>query len=213
MPIENRPLREQVKEELLGRLGSGTIATNETINEVQLAAELGVSRTPLREALITLEREGVITSERGKGFRFTPLSAQEFRDLTAIVTSLEALALRSSSPEYLATIAPQLLAEARAFAAPQAPHDVIERYDDAWHDLLLSGCANARLMQLITSLKVTMHRYERVALGDQDVLERSAEEHERIALCLRRGDLEAATEALKENWNSGMDRILERLKD
>ncbi|MFE1955225.1 GntR family transcriptional regulator [Streptomyces sp. NPDC059524] len=213
MPIENRPLREQVKEELLRRLGSGTIATSEPINEGQLATELGVSRTPLREALITLEREGVITSERGKGFRFTPLSAQEFRDLTAIVATLEALALRSSAPDHLAEIAPRLLEEARAFSAPQAPHDVIERYDDAWHDLLLSGCANGRLMQLITSLKLTMHRYERVALGDQDVLERSAVEHERIAECLQSGDLDAAVAALQENWNSGMDRILERLKD
>ncbi|QNS03183.1 GntR family transcriptional regulator [Streptomyces xanthii] len=213
MPIENRPLREQVKEELLRRLGSGTIATSEPINEGQLATELGVSRTPLREALITLEREGVITSERGKGFRFTPLSAQEFRDLTAIVATLEALALRSSAPDHLAEIAPRLLEEARAFSAPQAPHDVIERYDDAWHDLLLSGCANGRLMQLITSLKLTMHRYERVALGDQDVLERSAVEHERIAECLQSGDLDAAVTALQENWNSGMDRILERLKD
>ncbi|MFJ2770833.1 GntR family transcriptional regulator [Streptomyces sp. NPDC087300] len=213
MPIENRPLREQVKEELLRRLGSGTIATSETINEVQLATELGVSRTPLREALITLEREGVITSERGRGFRFTPLSAREFRDLTAIVATLEALALRSSSPEHLAEIAPRLLEEAHAFAVPQAPHEVIERYDDAWHDLLLSGCTNDRLMKLITSLKVTMHRYERVALGDQDVLERSAAEHERIALCLRRGDLDAAVAALEENWTSGMDRILERFTD
>ncbi|WP_406162016.1 GntR family transcriptional regulator [Streptomyces sp. NBC_01005] len=213
MPIENRPLREQVKEELIKRLGRGTIATNSPINEGQLATELGVSRTPLREALITLEREGVITSERGKGFRFTPLSAQEFRDLSAIVATLEALALESSDSEHLAATAPRLLEEARAFSVPQAPHDVIERYDDAWHDLLLSGCTNDRLMKLITSLKVTMHRYERVALGDQDILERSAEEHERIAECLQRGDLDAAVAALKENWNSGMHRILEHLKD
>lgn len=106
MPIENRPLREQVKEELIKRLGRGTIATNSPINEGQLATELGVSRTPLREALITLEREGVITSERGKGFRFTPLSAREFRDLSAIVATLEALALESSDPEHLAATAP-----------------------------------------------------------------------------------------------------------
>ncbi|MFF9349063.1 FCD domain-containing protein [Streptomyces sp. NPDC014734] len=53
------------------------------------------------------------------------------------------------------------------------------------------------------SLKVTMHRYERVALGDQDTLERSAVEHERIAECLLRGDPDAAVVALKENWNSG----------
>jgi DNA-binding GntR family transcriptional regulator len=211
MPIENRPLREQVKEELIKRLGRGTIPTGEPLNEGRLATELGVSRTPLREALISLEREGLITSERGKGFRFAPMSAQEFRDLTTIVATLESLALESTDPAQLAELAPKLLAEARAFSAPQAPHDVIERYDDAWHALLLSGCPNARLMDLIASLKLTMHRYEQVALGDQDVLERSAEEHERIAECLVRGDVPQAVRALKENWNSGMDRILERL--
>ncbi|MFF0739757.1 GntR family transcriptional regulator [Streptomyces sp. NPDC004111] len=211
MPIENRPLREQVKEELIRRLGRGTIPTDEPLNEGRLATELGVSRTPLREALISLEREGLITSERGKGFRFAPMSAQEFRDLTTIVANLESLALESSDPAQLAALAPKLLEEARAFSAPQAPHDVIERYDDAWHDLLLSGCPNVRLMDLIASLKLTMHRYEQVALGDQDVLERSAEEHERIAACLVRGDVPQAVRALKENWNSGMERILERL--
>jgi DNA-binding GntR family transcriptional regulator len=211
MPIENRPLREQVKEELIKRLGRGTIPTDEPINEGRLATELGVSRTPLREALISLEREGIITSERGKGFRFAPLSAQEFRDLTTIVATLESLALESTDPSQLAELAPKLLAEARAFPAPQAPHDVIERYDDAWHALLLSGCSNDRLMGLIASLKLTMHRYEQVALGDQDVLERSAEEHERIAEHLMSGDVPNAVRALKENWNSGMDRILERL--
>ncbi|MEV0493055.1 FCD domain-containing protein [Streptomyces atratus] len=68
-------------------------------------------------------------------------------------------------------------------------------------------------MKAITSLTVTMHRFERVALGDQDILERSAVEHERIAECLQRGDLDAAVAALKENWNSGTHRILEHLTD
>ncbi|MEV6103882.1 GntR family transcriptional regulator [Streptomyces sp. NPDC051940] len=212
MAIDRRPLREQVKDELLARLARGEFTTDEPLNEVQLAAELGVSRTPLREALITLEREGVITSRRGKGFSFTPMNPQEFHDLTAIVVALESLALRSSDPAHLASIAPRLLDEARAFSAPAARHEVIERYDDEWHDLLLSGCGNERLMDLLMSLKLTMHRYERVVVGDQDILERSAQEHERIAQCLLRGDVPAAVEALSDNWSSGRDRILERLR-
>lgn len=59
MPIERRTtLRSQVREELLGRMRSGDVRPGQSINEVQLAAELGVSRTPLREALIALESEG-----------------------------------------------------------------------------------------------------------------------------------------------------------
>lgn len=210
MPIEHRPLREQIKDELLRRLGRGDFDPDEPINEGRLSTELGVSRTPLREALIALEREGIIRSERGKGFRFTPMSAKEFCDLTTIVAAVESLALELSDPGYLKSIAPRLLEEARAFDAPQATYEVIERYDDAWHALLLSGCANERLLDLITTLKLTMHRYERVVVGDQEVLERSAEEHELIAERLVEGDVQGAVAALKANWESGMERILER---
>ncbi|TDD39989.1 GntR family transcriptional regulator [Actinomadura sp. KC06] len=211
MPIDRRPLREQIKDEILDRLSKGDFAPDQPINEMVLAAELGVSRTPLREALIGLEREGIIVSERGKGFRFAPMSPQEFDDLTTIVAALESLALELTDPGYLRSVAPRLLEEARAFSAPEAEQALIERYDDAWHDLLLSGCPNERLMDLITSLKLTMHRYERVAVGDSEVLERSAQEHERIAERLVSMDIEGAVEALKANWQSGKDRIIARL--
>jgi DNA-binding GntR family transcriptional regulator len=211
MAIERRPLREQIKDVLLERLGRGEFDPDQPINEVHLAADLGVSRTPLREALIGLEREGIIISERGKGFRFAPMSPQEFRDLTTIVATLESLALELSAPEHLKQIAPRLLEEAHAFSAAKAELGVIERYDDEWHDQLLSGCRNDRLMDLITTLKLTMHRYERVVVGDQQVMERSAAEHERIAECLLAEDLPGAVTALKTNWESGMHRILEKL--
>ncbi|MDJ1134301.1 GntR family transcriptional regulator [Streptomyces iconiensis] len=211
MGIERRPLREQVKDEILELLGQGRLDAGEPINEIQLAEEVGVSRTPLREALISLEREGIITSERGKGFRFAPIGARELRDVTAILISLESLALELSPPEHLATIAPRLLEEARAFSAPQAPHGTIERHDDAWHDLLLSGCPNERLMDMIASLKLTLHRYERVLVPDEEILQRAAEEHELIAQHLQAGRLGEAVVALKANWTGGMNRILERL--
>ncbi|MEU6746459.1 GntR family transcriptional regulator [Spirillospora sp. NPDC046719] len=212
MAIERRPLREQIKDEILERLGRGEFAPDQPINEMALAAELGVSRTPLREALIGLEREGIIVSERGKGFRFAPMSPREFHDLTTIVAALESLALELTDPGDLRSVAPRLLEEARAFSVPEAEYEVIERYDDAWHDLMLSGCPNERLMDLITSLKLTMHRYERVVVGDREVLERSAEEHERIAERLVAGDVPGAVEALKANWMSGKDRIIKRLE-
>jgi hypothetical protein len=67
-------------------------------------------------------------------------------------------------------------------------------------------------MDLITSLKLTMHRYERVVVGDREVLERSAQEHERIAERLVAGDVPGAVVALKANWMSGKDRIIKRLE-
>ncbi|WP_454299390.1 GntR family transcriptional regulator [Salana multivorans] len=96
MAIQRKSLRSQVRRELLARMRSGAVVPGEGINEVQLAAELGVSRTPLREALIALESEGQIESEDGKGFRFVPLRAREFEELAPIMATLEGLALKSS---------------------------------------------------------------------------------------------------------------------
>ena len=103
MAIERKNLRSQVREELLARMRPAR-QPGEGINEVQLATELGVSRTPLREALIALESEGQIESENGKGFRFVPLSASEFRDLAPVMAALESLALELSPPEELQRI-------------------------------------------------------------------------------------------------------------
>lgn len=75
----------------------------------------------------------------------------------------------------------------------------------------MSGCRNTRLNDLIDSLKLSLHRYERAVVGDQEILARSAEEHERIAQALLDGDLDRAATALEANWTSGMHRILERL--
>ncbi|MFD1930287.1 MULTISPECIES: GntR family transcriptional regulator [Nonomuraea] len=211
MRIDRRPLREQIKGELLRRLERGEFGPEESLNEGQIAASMGVSRTPLREALIALEIEGVIRSEQGRGFRFAPLSAKEFRELSQVLSAMEALALRLSDPADLRRIASTLLEKARDFSALGTGEGLSERYDDEWHDLMLSCCPNERLVELIASLKLGIRRYVRLVGGDADVLERMAEEHERIAECLLRDDVAAAVASLHANWNSGADRVLERL--
>ncbi|GAA2658398.1 MULTISPECIES: GntR family transcriptional regulator [Nonomuraea] len=211
MPIERRPLREQIREELLSRIDRGDFAAGTDINEVALATELGVSRTPLREALITLAGEGVLESNQGKGFRFAPVSRKEFRELCEIVAALESLALERSDPAYLREIAPKLLTLARDFPDSVAEQQVIERHDDEWHDLLLSGCRNERLLDLITSVKAGMRRYAHLLAGDETPLEREQAEHCRVAELLMAGDLPQAAEALRVNWVNGMERMMSRI--
>ncbi|MET9066940.1 GntR family transcriptional regulator [Streptosporangium sandarakinum] len=208
MAIERRPLREQIREELMLRLERGDFAAGTDINEAALAGELGVSRTPLREALITLAGEGVLESNQGRGFRFAPVSRKEFRELCAIVAALEALALESSDPAHLREIAPELLRLAREFSADVAARQEIERHDDEWHDLLLSGCGNERLLDLITSVKAGMRRYTHLMSGDGTPMARAAEEHRRIAERLLEDDLQGAVDALRDNWVNGMERMI-----
>ena len=99
MVIKRRSLRAQIREELLRRLRDGSIEAGAGINEAELANELGVSRTPLREALIGLETEGYIESEIGKGFRFAVLGSAEFEELAPVIAALECLAIELTPAE------------------------------------------------------------------------------------------------------------------
>ncbi|MGY0231057.1 GntR family transcriptional regulator [Longispora urticae] len=211
MAIERRPLRDQIKAEVLARSRRGDFPAGHNINEARLAAELGVSRTPLREALIALEIEGLIESSPGKGFRFAPVTPREYEELSPVVAALEALALESSSAAYLHRTAPRLLELAEEFAATEATQAEVEQRDDEWHELLLGGCSNERLMDLITTVKASLRRYVHLKLGDETQVSRSADEHRLIAQRLIAGDLSGAVLALKANWTSGTDQVLTRI--
>jgi DNA-binding GntR family transcriptional regulator len=155
MAIERKNLRSQVREELLARMRAGDVQPGEGINEVQLAAELGVSRTPLREALIALESEGQIASENGKGFRFVPLSAQEFEDLAPVMAALESLALELSPVDDLRAIGRRLSSLAAEFDQEVVEHALVVTKDDEWHGIMLSACPNQRLLDVIASVRST----------------------------------------------------------
>ena len=208
MPIERRALREQVRDELLKLMRTGAVKPGESINEVQLAAEIGVSRTPLREALISLETEGQIESESGKGFRFAAMSAGEFEDLAPVIAALEGLALDLSPAYRLPKLGRQLARMAAEFDADAAAHKTIMTRDDDWHGTMLSACPNQRLLAIITSLRQSFHRYESLLVSDEAIVGRVAAEHAAIAHCLTEGDLPGAKEALAANWRNGANRIL-----
>ncbi|MDQ2845686.1 MAG: GntR family transcriptional regulator [Actinomycetota bacterium] len=206
--IERKNLRSQVREELIARMRAGAVRPDEGINEVQLAAELGISRTPLREALIALESEGQIVSENGKGFRFVPLSAREFEELCPIIVALESLALDLSSVAKLAELGEKLAVLAAKFKDEMAEHILVSRRDDEWHNLMLSGCPNRRLLDQIAGVRLAIHRYESLLVSDHAMVERSAIEHADIARHLISGNIAAAKAALDANWTNGTRRLL-----
>jgi DNA-binding GntR family transcriptional regulator len=209
MAIERKSLRSQVREELLARMRSGEVQPGEGINEVQLATELGVSRTPLREALIALESEGQIESENGKGFRFVSLSAQEFEDLAPVMAALESLALELSPADELRTIGARLARLSAEFDQEVVEHALVVSKDDEWHGIMLSACPNRRLLDVIASVRGAFHRYESLLVPNDVMVERVAAEHAEIARHLADGDVPGAIVALKANWMNGMRRILD----
>jgi len=94
--FERRPLRNDVQRAIRERIVDARLPAGASLNENRLAAELGISRTPLREAMLGLEATGFLTSIMGRGFRVPELDSEEFRDLATILSRLAPLAVELS---------------------------------------------------------------------------------------------------------------------
>lgn len=203
------PMRADVHRALLEGIVCGDLAPGARIKELELSQKLRVSRTPVREALLRLECEGFVRSELARGFSVEPLSAREIRESYPIIAALEELALRTSAL-VLPSLVAQLTKLNRELAANAGPEYAID-CDSRWHETLISGCPNRRLNQITAELRSTLRRYERLYMMDSLLIAESARQHTRIIDAIVAGDVEAAVNALADNWRFGMETLLLRI--
>jgi DNA-binding GntR family transcriptional regulator len=189
----------------------GALAEGERLNEVQLAARLGVSRTPLREAINRLAAEGSITMTPHRGAFVKPLTLAEFEPLYAMrpildPAALEAAGLPSASRMKRLEALNRRLPEARD--ASQAM-DV----DDAWHRELIAACPNPILLDLIEQFIRRTRRYEIALMREQPQVQAAVRDHNAVMTALAAADLEGACEALRANLARGAEPLRAWLKD
>jgi DNA-binding GntR family transcriptional regulator len=203
MAIQRVNLRDQVRDELVEWLADGRLPPGQRLEEERLSKALGVSRTPLREALSKLATEGLVEAVPRRGFRVPKLSAERVRDLYPVIGSLEGLALRLSGPR-LRELAAGLdgLNERLAVAhlSPRQRADV----DRRWHEMLVSRNPNRELGALLERTRARVRPYagswERAAAE----IETSRAEHAEIARLLGAGQVDEAAEAVLRHWVRGI---------
>lgn len=211
MPIKRMPLRAQVHRTLLHNLVSGRIPAGASIREEALARRVGVSRTPLREALFELERDGFVELQPGRGFFVRPLSSTEAHQVYPMVWALEALAV-DLLLDHRAELLPALERANATFAWATTPHDRM-RADALWHRRLASASKNLRLTQTLSRLKATIARYELAFQSSTGDAGTSVREHAEIARCIELGDLSGARERLVQHWREGLAILLTRIAE
>lgn len=157
--IVRQPLRAQIRDILLDRIIRGELAGGTRVNETHLAAELDVSRTPLREALLGLQREGFLVAEMGRGFLVPALSVGELLEVSPINAALEALAVRTIGPRIQAA-GPELERLNAEIAASLGDPARVFDLNAEWHRVLTSRCANADLQRLLRAIRERCYRYQ-----------------------------------------------------
>ena len=189
-----------------GRLKAGA-----RINEVHLAGALGVSRTPLREALARLAQEGALVSKPRIGYSVRPLTLGEFEQIYAIRPLLDPEALRLAGLPSPARL--KKLREINEKIARARGADTIIALDDEWHRELVAGCANTMLLELIGQFIRRTRRYEIALLNARKNALCAAVDHNAVMAALERNDLAGACRALRNNLLSGREPIVAWLRE
>jgi DNA-binding GntR family transcriptional regulator len=186
---------------VIQRIVDGSFEAGGGINLAAVASELAVSATPLREALIELERDGFVQTSPGRGFFVRPYDPGEVAEIYPLIWTLEVLALRSSPLPGAALLRRLQQINQELRNAATAPARALE-LDTLWHATLIEGCANATLLEILKSLKQRAQRYE-LAYMKESQHKISAEHHAGILRALRGGDVDRAAALLEENWRIG----------
>jgi DNA-binding GntR family transcriptional regulator len=197
LPLSRRNLRHQARAVLRQQLLEGRFTGR--LNESELSVELGISRTPLREALLGLEKEGLIVASPGKGFSVVPLSEQELAEVYPILWTLECLALRLRGFPTAQELSELARINDRLEAKLHQPAVALQ-LDTEWHTALLEPCPNARLKEAIGHLKQSAYRYEYAYMQEARRVIASATQHRQILAALKRRDIDRAAATLEENW-------------
>jgi DNA-binding GntR family transcriptional regulator len=204
--IPRTPLRDEVYRNLLDRIHRGELTPGLRVRDTALAAELGVSRTPVREALLRLTRDGVLESDMGRGFRLRPLARTEIREIGAILGSLESLAFELS-PDFPEERLERLAQLDRALEQARGNMAGCLDLEDEWHGVLLAGCPNRRLLELITSLRQVPRRYLSAYMRAAGRLALSTAPHGKVLHALHQGDRAAALQVFQHQWRRGIAEL------
>ena len=205
--ISRVPLRDEVYHRILTQVQRGDLPAGSRVRDAVLAGQLGVSRTPVREALLRLVREGVLDTTMGRGFRVRALDPAELRDVGEILGVLESLALRSS-PGPDEGRRRRLLELDRQLEQTRGDLSRCLDLEDDWHRALLEACPNRRLLDMISSLRHNPRRYLAAYMPDAGRLSLSTLPHAKILAALQDGGPDSGASVFEQQWKKGVAELV-----
>ncbi|RRQ48342.1 GntR family transcriptional regulator [Maribacter algicola] len=208
--IQKINLRDQVRDYLLFQMKQGKLQIGKTINLAALSRELGVSVTPIREALTQLQQSHIIKAVPNRGFIIAELDVKEAEDLYGLVASLEVMAIENS--EFNRNHIDALRKQQDVFENAQ---DAISRIqaDLEFHHLLTKGYENELALKILQDLRTRIFFYERAFTSDDSFYNKSDNQHEAIISAIADDNVPTASLLLKMNWMLILNYIQKKLTE
>ena len=190
----HRPLREIVYEQLKIQILTGKIAPGTRMMEVELAEDLGVSRTPVREAIRKLEKEALVVIESRRGAYVSDVSVKEMVDTLVVREDLEALAASLTAKRITKEELEGLEKKVTDYSEAIASGDMeqIIRADESFHHKIVALSGNKALIQLFSSVQELSLRFRYLYYEDFTRYENMPVEHKEILEAIKTGDGDAA---------------------
>lgn len=208
MPVPRKtvaPKRQLLREDAFAAIRAaivdGTLEPEERLVDAELSAWLGVSRTPIREALARLESAGLVRTRPGQYTIVSPLDARSCTEAQAVTAAMHELAVRDAvtamGPEHITA----MRTANRRLGAALAAGDVSGAMaaDDEFHAVAVDLCANAAIRAVLDQYTPLLRRMERVRFSSLTGRS-SVAQHAKIAELAERGDAEAAAREARLNW-------------
>ena len=212
---EYLPLRDVVFNTLRQAIITGEFAPGERLMEIALANRLGVSRTPVREAIRKLELEGLVVMIPRKGAEVAKITEKDLRDVLEVRSSLEELAAELAAEPMNDEVKEKLEKALKEFeeAIESDDNAAIADSDVDFHDVIFEATGNARLIQIINNLREQMYRYRLEYVKDTEYHTVLLNEHRELAKAMVEGRKEDARKIMKRHIDNQEMTVIRNIKE
>lgn len=200
--VDRSLLRDDVYRRLRDAIVDGTFLPGEQLKDGELAEWLGVSRTPVREALLRLAAGGLVVTKPGKSTRVSLVEAQSFRDARDVIAAMHELAVRQTAGRLSDDELDRMREANRRFAEAVTAGDVAGAFDadEEIHRVPVAASGNRALMMVLDQFDPLVRRAERLRFSTDG--HASVELHDRLIEMMAAGDAEGAATVAFDIWHT-----------
>ncbi|MBQ8306012.1 MAG: GntR family transcriptional regulator [Blautia sp.] len=212
---EYLPLRDVVFNTLRQAILKGELKPGERLMEVALADRLGVSRTPIREAMRKLELEGLVVMVPRRGAQVASITEKDLNDVLEVRIALENMAIEKACERMTEEDMSSLFLASKSFERVMSEGDLVQmaEADEAFHEMIYKAAGNDRLNQVLSNLREQMYRYRMEYLKGKETRNQLLSEHQELTRALRERNVKKAQEISFAHLDNQRKAIIQSIRN